>query len=339
MKHFSILLALLAVLLFPSTVHAENPAYEDTYAPILDNTLSLILDGTQAHPLQARETGIAEALSGYSPTFSLEKIGYTLQDLTGDAIPELILGSIDSWDGDTAVGRELYAVYTCQNGTPVLLLEGWARNRYSMLRDGSILNSGSAGAMYSIFGTYQLTQNGLECLDYFFTFEKDETFEEIGTYHNCTGEWDKTVSEEMDMPIDAFWRLYEDAEQQIFSLPLTPFTTYAMEKGAASSLIRARWVSDLPSMPTDFTTYRDTSSEYNAEILLTSIGTVTDVHLLSLEFQDFDESGNPNFASTIVYSQDTLDTPLLAVIPFGEVLPIYGISYVDDHGIDRKSVV
>lgn len=334
MKRFLPFLFLLFFLTvsFPGQVRAEYPDYKSIYTPILDDVLELILRGPELHIVQNGEIGIAEALSSRKPSFSLEKIGYTLQDLNADEIPELILGAIDSCDGNTMTGSELYSVYSIQNGAPTLILEGWSRSTWYLLRDGSLLNRGSNGAMYTIFGTYTLMQNDLHCLDYFFTYEKDDRFEDIGIYHNCSGMWAKEVSEELEISVDAFWRLYEDAENQITPIELTPFTAYGMEKGAIGSLVRVQWLKDIPSLPIDFTAYRD-SSEGNAEIVFTPIGTISQIKILSLAFQDFDEYGNPTFHSSVVFAQDTLDRPLIAAISLGEVLPAYGISYMDDHGI------
>ena len=59
-----------------------------------------------------------------------------------------------------------------------------------------------------MFGEYVLSAEGkLESKDYYFTYEKDEDFTEIGFYHNTAGDWDPKVSEELDVSEDEFWAI------------------------------------------------------------------------------------------------------------------------------------
>jgi hypothetical protein len=80
-----------------------------------------------------------------------------------------------------------------------------------------------------MFGTATLSKDGtaLQWNDYYFTYEKDEKFEEIGCYHNTIGEADKGVSEELNITMDDFW----DIESQILGkgqrIQLTPFSELA----------------------------------------------------------------------------------------------------------------
>ena len=61
-----------------------------------------------------------------------------------------------------------------------------------------------------------------ETLD--FTKEKDESFEEIGFYHNTTGEWDASVSEELEE--DVFWSKYDEYGSKTTTLEFVPFSMY-----------------------------------------------------------------------------------------------------------------
>lgn len=51
-------------------------------------------------------------------------------------------------------------MYTLHDDKPVLLIEGWARNRYYLLNDGTIYNEGSSGAAYTSFGIYRISEDG-----------------------------------------------------------------------------------------------------------------------------------------------------------------------------------
>lgn len=67
---------------------------------------------------------------------------------------------------------------------PYLLIEGWSRNRCFLLEDGTFYTEGSGGAMYRILENDVLDVNAtqLSCKDYYFTKEKDESFEGVENY-------------------------------------------------------------------------------------------------------------------------------------------------------------
>ena len=96
------------------------------------------------------------------------------------------------------------------------------------MEDGRFFNIGSAGAAYTIFGTYTLSPDGtaLVCQDYYVTYEKDESFTEIGFYHNTDGVWDPALSEELELSDDAFWALETELESQVRPMTFTPFSAY-----------------------------------------------------------------------------------------------------------------
>ena len=53
---------------------------------------------------------------------------------------------------------------------------------------------------------------------------KDESFEEIGFYHNTTGEWEASVSEELEE--DVFWSKYDEYGSKTTTLEFVPFSMY-----------------------------------------------------------------------------------------------------------------
>ena len=64
---------------------------------------------------------------------------------------------------------------------------------------GRFYNEGANGAMYGIFATYTIAQDGssLLCNDYYFTHEKGQDMSEVAYFHNTSGQWDTKVSEEL----------------------------------------------------------------------------------------------------------------------------------------------
>ena len=68
---------------------------------------------------------------------ALEKIGYVLKDITGDDVPELLIGVFEK-DDDAYTNNEIYLIYTLQGEEPEIVLYGWNRNAYSLKDDNSL---------------------------------------------------------------------------------------------------------------------------------------------------------------------------------------------------------
>ena len=63
----------------------------------------------------------------------------------------------------------------------------------------------------------------MEWVDYYFTYETDETMTEIGFFHNNSGAWDPHVSEQLDMDADAFFAMQDVYAQRTVELDDTKF--------------------------------------------------------------------------------------------------------------------
>lgn len=199
------------------------------YGPAMDELLaryrSLIWDGGKDADPDVGETGVWEAIMGMARDAALRSVGYTLTDLSGDGMPELVIGAIATSDTPYVYPHAIYALYTFVDGQPHLTFEGWARNRYFYLGQNRFLNQGSSGAMYTSFGAYALSPDGqtLTCEDFYFTADKDENPEEMGLYHNTSGLWDKAVSGELHISEEAFWAIERKMEERIEAIELILF--------------------------------------------------------------------------------------------------------------------
>lgn len=197
------------------------------YDEILLRFYRLIFYGNDDHDPADGETGVRELAMVMGPDGVPDCVGYTIQDISGDGIPELLIGYIGEDDGDPR-SRQIYAVFTCEEETPRLVLEGWYRNAWYYLGNSRFGNTGSDSAMCSIFGSYTITPDGtsLSCEDYWFTFEKAGGGSGIGCYHNTTGEPDPDVSEELDIDVNEFWQMEEELIGGDGSLLLKELDTY-----------------------------------------------------------------------------------------------------------------
>lgn len=323
------LTTLLFCLICPA--HAEETDWETVYAPILASITELLsCENPEDHILGPGETGILENRIGITAEDALQNVGYAFQDLNKDGCPELIIAQVDSQEATVSYGKQILAIYSCIQGRPHLLVEGWARNRYYLLSDGTLLNQGSSGAAYSCLGLFQLDTAGTElnCLDFFFTWEEDD---QIVTYHNTDGTFDVPYEGNERVELD-FWRMNEIMESDVQSMELTAFALY--EKEDHPSLL---WVQWNPFEALEHCVVVS-DEEYSTQIVLCAYqGRVTDLQLLSLELEEVTQEGDVRFKQTVLETIPALEpgNPLAVQLAFGCSIPNFGVRYTDDTGVTR----
>lgn len=206
----------------------------NTYQDILDNAYEVIIHRGD-NIVEADEiftsVGIWEAGMGRSTDESLAGIEYAFYDVDGNGVEELFI--MDTNEDSSVWDNRILLMYSLLDGKPVLVIDGWARNRYYLLNDGTFYNEGSSGAAYTTFATYRMAKDGvsLEVIDYYFTDYRDDSFEEYwlaegnwGWFHNTTGEWEKDKSEFMEFEDeDAPWEMMATYMEQVKELDLTSF--------------------------------------------------------------------------------------------------------------------
>lgn len=213
----------------PETTAEPMPDYAQLYSEVLNGFYDLIANSTDDSEAGDGQTGVWEAVMLTGSEEAMKNVGYVIEDISGDGVPELMIAAIDTNSGEKHLGREIYACYTYANGAPYLTFEGWARSSYSWIGGGSFLYSGSSGAACSYFGTYSISDDGtaLVCNDNYFTYPKDDSWEVIGFYHNTTGDGEPTDStEELTVEESEFWQIEDDLMQKVQNIALTPFSDY-----------------------------------------------------------------------------------------------------------------
>lgn len=201
--------------------------FSPAFSQVLDQYQQLLESGGDDAFVFEGSLGVWEAIAGMDGQQALGSIGYALVDISGDDVPELLIGPMPGSRGDQGRGSEIFAAYALIQGEAQLMVEGWARNHYYYLGEGRLLNQGSGGAMHSIFAAYRLSPDGagLTCQDYYFTYEKPDNSEQMAYYHNQIGESDTAQSTQLDMAEAAFWQIESALEQEIQQLTLIPFST------------------------------------------------------------------------------------------------------------------
>ena len=308
------------------------------YDAVLDRYALRLRNGIDDSEMGEGESGVWEVIGAMGEKAG-DAVGYTLFDISGDGVPELVIGDISELAANgekTGLGSQIYACYTAVDGTPQLVFEGWGRNGFWYAGENRIFNLGSGGAMYTIFGMYALSEDGttLHCTDYYFTYELDENFEEIGFFHNTTGEWDPDVSEQLDVDEEAFWMIEEEMDQQIRNMELTPFSSYELSgtDGGTGNIGSENDPSPVSVAWED---------EAASQVRFSADKTVRDFKVLGLTFLEGDDSERIAFAAEELCAVDALtpEEPLVQELLFGGAIPNCGFSYVDEAGTVRAFTV
>lgn len=210
-----------------ATENDSQESQEGPYDVLLNKVYDLMVNSPEVLLNEEGLSGIYDLIRDKAIEDALSTIGYKVEDISGDGIPEMMLGYVPDGKDGKGTGSMVVSLFTQLNGEPKLVLEGYYKNRYDWMGDGKFYYFGSGGAIYAMFGTYKLEGTELKCEDYYFTYKKGESFEEIGHYHNTSGEWDVSVSEEI--PENDFWGMESELAQDVKDIEWNTFTGYVME--------------------------------------------------------------------------------------------------------------
>ena len=303
------------------------------YSELVERFRTLVSDPFGQDSDKPGEMGVLEAARAAGDN-AVYEMGYVIEDLSGDGIPELAVGGLNGMTN---------ALYTLVDGKPELVFEGWYRSSYVYMGDGYFYYYGSNSASESGQGVFYLTKNGtgLECESFLFTSLNSDG--DLEVYRNETGSWNPAESEKSDMTAEDFWALDPPGDP----LPLTPFSGTdggsANESGAPVSV---QYLTEAGDVDCNWVTLYDGPD--SCCILFTTDSRVTDFTLLDLFAEDFTETGAVIFSATPVELDEerdslpsvmTPDTPVAVQLIFPGDLPAYGISYVDAGGNLRRFAI
>ncbi len=171
---------------------------EDAYQMKLDEFHEVIADPENAEGLYDGLQSVRDAAFEFGDE-ALDKLGYVRKDVNNDGKEELFIGYFDN-EGDSDVENEIYAAFTYEGDVLRPIFEKQKRNTFALTDTGTVYFYGSDDARYYILAEYALDENGeLICEDFYFTYPKHGDINNMGYYHNTTGEWNPEVSEEIQM--------------------------------------------------------------------------------------------------------------------------------------------
>ena len=143
-----LIFGVIALLALASSCNTRNAVQENIVDVNYDDIVSFIVKGYQCHwnGMDPEDMGLSPVYSYLSPN-----AGSCRADIDGDGRNELLIG--DDFDGNVT----LYDIFTenAKDGSLVHLVCGGERDRYSVSKDGTIIENGSNSASDSFCMGYR----------------------------------------------------------------------------------------------------------------------------------------------------------------------------------------
>ena len=298
--------------------------------------------------------GVKESTLGRTNEEALDSLGFTVEDLNGDGIDELVIGSLES-DEYVNYANQIYALYTCVDNKPVLVFEGWARNRHYFISPDTYYYEGSSGAMYSIFGSAKLATGDTELsdYDYYFTHDDPTGLSDILFYHNNTGVFDPNGSTLLDTSDEDFWVNRSNFIDQLINYDLAPLTQYyiytetpapepvdvPLEEHTECAITISTPSQELLDSNEGFAYFEVDDSEYASYVMLSCSDELEYFSFDAITLSDADPA-NGLAKNECLYTAQPLtpEHPLIVRLEFYDT-PHNGFSYIDKNGRLRHFIL
>lgn len=315
---------------------AKVPAYEREYGKLVEGIYNFVNDGNMDKVPQQGMTGIYELRDRMGYADALNMLGYTLQDINNDKVPELIFAILDNEkQGKGYYGKDIYAIYTFVDGKIKFVDEGWARSNIKLLANNMFLTRGNSSNTDYVLVLEDLLPNGNKrCVDMYFTRSKSNNEPGLDVYRNDVGRADVAVSQKTNMTADDFFDMGTEMAGDSVKLELLPLKEYKQRgfKGLAMQYLECMGVHELQDAKVDLSKYEQVSVPNpfkGADVIFRSTKNLEEFRLLELA------SGKS------VYSKDLLmaDEKLVLHLESLETIPKNGISFKDDAGRERRFAI
>ncbi|MGM9795930.1 MAG: hypothetical protein ACI3ZZ_06980 [Candidatus Aphodosoma sp.] len=229
-------------------------------------------------------------------------VGFTLLDVDGDGINELIIGT-EKDNGGGNKSTLVLALYKLRDGTPELVFSYTARNAWYYLKHDGFLNIASEGASCSIAALYSFVSGDWTCDHYWFSAMTDAG--SIAYYHSYAPTLDPAEATLLNFTTADFNSHIDNLFDRAEVLNITPF--------AVLRPINA--------------TYED------GKMHLTTNVAVKDFHILALSDWDFvDDKMTFKEKELKAYPKIEPGEEIVVEMPFIGDIPQYAISFVDPLG-------
>lgn len=312
---------------------------DDIYDELRDKYFEYLIGGAENDGMEGTY-GLEEVVRSEEQN-AVNVVGYSVRDINGDDVPEFLVGLTDEYCRGV-VNNQLYVLYTCKNGEPVLVFEGWSRNIHALTDDG-ILVCGANNAAESTLGSFVLPVESvkLQCKDYYFSKEVDG---KIQFFHNESGELNPDNSEEVTMNSEEFFELRNELAKKTLTLGLAPFSEL---KDFEEQIVSGKTANIKVVLADELI---ESSSEYDTFVINDMNGatmlafctdvTVTEFCVNSVEY-DYSNNGQQHIFETLAYEYGELNParPLVLKMIIPEGMPQYDISYMDADGTKRSFTV
>lgn len=315
---------------------STEPDYEAIYAPLVEQYIDILDDFDP-------DDNFLDCPDGYywtyvdanmiGPDRISKHYGYIIRDINGDDIPELLIVNSLS-DEPQGQGSNINAIFTYDNGETVFVAEGWYRNAYSFLNDGSIGYYGNGGYAYTEYGKFTFDEDFNFCYtERYYTNETTDNDEFILHYYS---EIDGNTTEITD---DDFFSITEKFNGYSAPQAYTSFKEYADAHGINATF------NPLPvvvyvfeATPEDFdyfSIYSVPEADDSSSFIYFSLNQdVTDLNIVKIENLDVDSNGNITCNTISECNIGNFDYGKSAILNFsiyGDI-PSYGVSFTTSDG-------
>ena len=315
-------------------VNDESEDYVNSYASVINDYYDYV-STYSSKSSKAERYKCLDEMAVFSGKLYLKDIGYTIEDITGDDIPELIFGKVDKYDGKNSIGNHVRAVYSIVKGEPKMIFQSKDYNGYSNIGNGKFAYSGNSG-QYQTFGVCSLTKAGNKRKwddFYFIKTKKVYGYYRTILFNNKTGKVDEKSSKEKTIRDTEFTKVWKKVFDRVKPMKMTPFSLYTR--------MSVYYKEDVKGKYKNYKRYEFEADEPEARVFFVPSKTVKNFRLIGLTFKSTDDEGNIVYDKNVLYQTKTLGPkkPLLADVHMFGTIPNLGISYVDDYGKTHKYIV
>lgn len=179
------------------------------YGEILDGYFDALLQGFGPQEYMDRGLNYLVGMVG-----DVDKVGYAMDDVDGDGVSELMVGSVDE--------GLIYAMYTVKDGQETQIIDAMERSTYQLTSDGLILNRGTNGAASYGYNLYRLENGSLQFQDALvFDAAKDE---KNPWFYTKNPEWAQDALESVDTEVGETTE--QDLLESTVKISFIPFSQY-----------------------------------------------------------------------------------------------------------------